>query len=67
MEPACSLPDDKCRSMYSGLCNRPLILVLHRTTGDDVKTVFKYYTFPQVILGFIIFGVAAAIQILYPV
>jgi len=45
----------------------PLFWVLHRTTGDDVKTVFKYYTFPQVILGFIIFGIAAAIQILYPV
>ncbi|PWR74406.1 GntP family permease [Methanospirillum lacunae] len=44
----------------------PYFWLLHRTTGDDVKTVFKRYTIPQVIFGVLTYMVAFAIQYFYP-
>lgn len=44
----------------------PYFWMLHRTTGDDVKTVFKRYTIPQVIFGFGTYLTAFAIQYFFP-
>ncbi|NLV25980.1 MAG: GntP family permease [Methanomicrobiales archaeon] len=45
----------------------PYFWLLHRTTGDDVKTVFKRYTVPQVLFGIVTYLVALLIQFLMPV
>ncbi|OQB35602.1 MAG: putative transporter [Euryarchaeota archaeon ADurb.Bin165] len=45
----------------------PYFWLLHRTTGDDVKTVLKRYTLPQVIFGVITYLIALLIQFLMPV
>jgi len=42
----------------------PYFWLLHRTTGDDVKTVFKRYTVPQIFIGFATYLVALLIQFL---
>lgn len=42
----------------------PYFWLLHRTTGDDVKTVFKRYTAPQIFIGFATYLVALLIQFL---
>lgn len=44
----------------------PYFWLLHRTTGDDVKTVFKRYTAPLAVFGFATFLVALLIQFLMP-
>ena len=44
----------------------PYFWMLHRTTGYDVKTVFKRYTIPQVIFGFATYIVAFTIQYFWP-
>jgi gluconate:H+ symporter, GntP family len=44
----------------------PLFWVLHRITNDDVKTVFKNYTLPQVIIGLVTLAFALGINYLYP-
>ena len=44
----------------------PYFWLLHRTTGDDVKTVFKKYTLPQIIVGFATYLVAFTIQYFFP-
>ena len=45
----------------------PYFWLLHRTTGDDVKTVFKRYTVPLALFGGATFLVALLIQFLFPV
>lgn len=45
----------------------PYFWLLHRTTGDDVKTVFKRYTVPQIIFGCATYVIALLIQFLMPV
>lgn len=45
----------------------PYFWLLHRTTGDDVKTVFKRYTAPQIVFGLATYLVALLIQFLAPV
>ena len=44
----------------------PYFWLLHRTTGDEVKTVFKRYTIPQVIFGIATYLVAFGIQYFFP-
>jgi GntP family gluconate:H+ symporter len=44
----------------------PYFWMLHRTTGDDVKTVFRYYTLPQILIGCATYLVALAIQVFWP-
>jgi len=44
----------------------PYFWMLHRTTGDDVKTVFKNYTLPQFLCGCATYIVAFAIQYFWP-
>ncbi len=44
----------------------PYFWLLHRTTGDEVKTVFKRYTIPQAVFGVCTYIVAFAIQYFYP-
>ncbi len=44
----------------------PYFWLLHRTTGDDVKQVFKWYTLPQIVFGIATFVVAFAIQWYFP-
>ena len=44
----------------------PYFWMLHRTTGDDVKTVFRRYTIPQVIFGVATYLLAFAIQYFFP-
>jgi GntP family gluconate:H+ symporter len=45
----------------------PYFWLLHRTTGDDVKTVFKRYTLPQICFGIITYLVALLIQYFVPI
>jgi len=45
----------------------PYFWLLHRTTGDDVKTVFKRYTVPLALFGFATYLVALLIQFMFPV
>ena len=45
----------------------PYFWMMHRTTGDDVKTVFRNYTVPQILIGIITYGVAFVIQWIWPV
>lgn len=45
----------------------PYFWLIHRTTGDDVKTVFKRYTVPLALIGFATYLFALAIQFLMPV
>ncbi|MDD1723937.1 MAG: GntP family permease, partial [Methanospirillum sp.] len=44
----------------------PYFWLLHRTTGDDVKTVFKRYTVPQVFFGLATYLVALVILFTMP-
>ena len=44
----------------------PYFWMLYRTTGDDVRTVFKYYTLPQILIGVATYLVAFTIQWLWP-
>ncbi len=44
----------------------PYFWMLHRTTGDDVKTVFKRYTVPQIIFGVATYLIAFTIQFFWP-
>lgn len=44
----------------------PYFWMLHRTTGDDVKTVFKKYTLPQILFGCATYLVAFIIQYFWP-
>jgi GntP family gluconate:H+ symporter len=44
----------------------PYFWMLHRTTGDDVKTVFKNYTVPQILIGIITYLIAFTIQYFWP-
>jgi len=44
----------------------PYFWMLHRTTGDDIKTVFKNYTAPQIFIGIATYLVAFSIQYFWP-
>jgi gluconate:H+ symporter, GntP family len=44
----------------------PYFWLLHRTTGDDVKTVFRNYTVPQILFGIVTYLVAFTIQFFWP-
>ncbi|MFH0966593.1 MAG: hypothetical protein V1862_02770 [Methanobacteriota archaeon] len=44
----------------------PYFWLIHRETGDDVKTVIKYYTIPQFIFGCVTCILAIGIQWLFP-
>ncbi|HWQ67933.1 MAG TPA: hypothetical protein VN372_13830 [Methanospirillum sp.] len=44
----------------------PYFWMLHRTTGDDVKTVFRNYTVPQIFIGCATYLVAFTIQWFWP-
>jgi len=43
----------------------PYFWMLHRTTGDDVKTVFRNYTLPQLLIGIVTYLVAVLIQVFW--
>lgn len=40
----------------------PYFWLVHRTTGDDIGTVVKYYTLPVALAGIAIFAVAVALE-----
>lgn len=40
----------------------PFFWLVHRTTGDDLRTVVTYYTIPVALAGIVIFAVAAGLQ-----
>ncbi len=44
----------------------PYFWLLHRTTGDEVKKIFRWYTLPQIIFGLVTFVIAFGIQWFYP-
>ena len=44
----------------------PLFWVLHRITDDNTKIVFKYYTLPLVLIGFVTLAFALSINFLFP-
>ncbi|PWR74337.1 GntP family permease [Methanospirillum lacunae] len=44
----------------------PYFWLIHRETGDDVKTVIKYYTLPQLIFGCVTCILALGIQWFFP-
>lgn len=42
----------------------PYFWLVHRTTGDDIRTVMKNYTLPVAFAGIVIFGMAVVLQYL---